>query len=53
MARSPYVECVGDDLDMKVGVPFTRLPNIKKGETVVFSWICISQKRIGSASTRR
>ena len=39
-----YVECVGDDLDMKVGVPFTRLPNIKKGETVVFSWILYKSK---------
>ena len=34
-----YRECVGDDLDVKMGVPFTRPLKIKPGETVVFSWI--------------
>jgi uncharacterized protein YbaA (DUF1428 family) len=34
-----YCECVGDDLKVKMGVPFTRLAKIKPGETVVFSWI--------------
>ena len=32
-------ECVGDDLDSKMGVPFTKRVPLKKGETVVFSWI--------------
>jgi uncharacterized protein YbaA (DUF1428 family) len=34
-----YRECVGDDLKVKWGVPFTRLVKVKSGETVVFSWI--------------
>jgi uncharacterized protein YbaA (DUF1428 family) len=34
-----YRECVGDDLKVKMGVPFTRLVKVKAGETVVFSWI--------------
>src|SRR5688500_7455897 len=34
-----YLECVGDDLKTKMGVPFPRLAKVKPGETVVFSWI--------------
>ena len=34
-----YVECVGDDLKIKMGVPFPRLAKVKPGETVVISWI--------------
>ncbi|OGP18987.1 MAG: RNA signal recognition particle [Deltaproteobacteria bacterium GWA2_65_63] len=34
-----YKECVGDDLDVKMGVPFPRQVKIKPGETVVFSYI--------------
>jgi uncharacterized protein YbaA (DUF1428 family) len=34
-----YLECVGDDLVVKFGVPFTKAVRAKAGETVVFSWI--------------
>jgi uncharacterized protein YbaA (DUF1428 family) len=34
-----YRECIGDDLNTKMGVPFPRLARAKKGETVLFSWI--------------
>ena len=34
-----YKECTGDDLNVKMGVPFPRLTRFKRGETVVFSWI--------------
>ena len=34
-----YRECAGDDLKVKMGLPFTRLARVKAGETVVFSWI--------------
>lgn len=34
-----YVEAVGDDLDVKFGVPFTKIMKPKKGETIIFSWI--------------
>jgi uncharacterized protein YbaA (DUF1428 family) len=34
-----YLECVGDDLKTKMGVPFKRMAKAKSGETVVLSWI--------------
>jgi uncharacterized protein YbaA (DUF1428 family) len=34
-----YRECVGDDLKVKFGMPFTKLAKTKSGETVVFSYI--------------
>jgi uncharacterized protein YbaA (DUF1428 family) len=34
-----YRECSGDDLDVKMVLPFTRLTKVKRGETVVFSWV--------------
>ena len=39
-----YRECVGDDLAVKMGVPFTRSAKAKAGETVVFSWIVYRSK---------
>ena len=34
-----YKECVGDDLQTKWGMPFPRLTKLKRGETVLFSYI--------------
>jgi uncharacterized protein YbaA (DUF1428 family) len=34
-----YRECVGDDLDVKMGVSFPTGIRLKRGETVVFAWI--------------
>ncbi|MGE0454571.1 MAG: DUF1428 domain-containing protein [Vicinamibacteria bacterium] len=34
-----YYECVGADLNVKFGMPLTRLAKTKPGETVVFAWI--------------
>jgi uncharacterized protein YbaA (DUF1428 family) len=34
-----FRECVGDDLAVKMGVPFTSIMKIKRNETVIFSWI--------------
>jgi len=34
-----YKECAGDDLNVKMGAPFPRLTRLKRGETLVFSWI--------------
>ncbi|MCM3906349.1 MAG: DUF1428 domain-containing protein [Pyrinomonadaceae bacterium] len=34
-----YIEAVGDDLDVKFGVSFTRTIKPKPGETVMFSFI--------------
>ena len=34
-----FRECVGDDLRVTMGFPFTRVARLKAGETVMFSWI--------------
>lgn len=34
-----FRECVGDDLKVKMGVPFIRTAKLKPSETVFFSWI--------------
>jgi uncharacterized protein YbaA (DUF1428 family) len=34
-----YRECVGDDLNVKMGLPFAETVKVKRGETVVFAWI--------------
>ncbi|MCC6486930.1 MAG: DUF1428 domain-containing protein [Candidatus Hydrogenedentes bacterium] len=40
-----YRECVGDDLKIKMGLPFPRMMNLKPGETVVFSWIVYKSRK--------
>jgi uncharacterized protein YbaA (DUF1428 family) len=39
-----FRECVGDDLNVKMGVPFPRRIRLKPGETVVFSWIVFKSR---------
>lgn len=39
-----FRECVGDDLDVKMGLPFPRGMRIKKRETVFFSWIMFKSR---------
>ena len=40
-----YYECVGDDLEAQYGMmPFPKLARIRKGETVVFSWIVFKSR---------
>ena len=34
-----FRECAGDDLKIKMGMPFARLLKLKPSETVFFSWI--------------
>jgi len=34
-----YKECVGDDVNVKMGLPFPKLAKTKPGETVFFSFI--------------
>ena len=34
-----FRECVGDDLNVKMGMPFPRMIKLKRGETVLFSWV--------------
>lgn len=39
-----YRECVGEDLDIEFGLPFTKLTKAKKDEVVIFSWIVYASK---------
>ena len=39
-----YRECAGDDLNVKMGRPFSKLLKLKAGETAVFSWIVYRSK---------
>jgi uncharacterized protein YbaA (DUF1428 family) len=39
-----FRECVGEDLNVKMGVPFPRMMKIKRDETVVFSWIVFKSR---------
>jgi uncharacterized protein YbaA (DUF1428 family) len=39
-----YRECVGDDLNVKIGMPFPRMAKLKRNETVVFSWIVFKSR---------
>jgi uncharacterized protein YbaA (DUF1428 family) len=39
-----YKECVGDDLDVKFGMPFPRQIKLKPGETVVFAYIVFKSR---------
>ena len=34
-----YRECIGDDLNTEMGLPFPKLAKAKKGETVIFAYI--------------
>jgi uncharacterized protein YbaA (DUF1428 family) len=39
-----FRECVGDNLDIKMGKPFTRGIKTKSGETVLFSYIVFKSR---------
>src|ERR1041384_650974 len=39
-----YKECVGDDLNVKIGLPFPKGIKSKPGETIVFSYIVYKSK---------
>jgi uncharacterized protein YbaA (DUF1428 family) len=39
-----FRECVGDDLNVKMGTSFPRKIKVKPGETVLFSWIVFKSR---------
>lgn len=39
-----YKECVGDDLNVKMGTPFPRNMKLKSGETVVFAYVVFKSR---------
>jgi uncharacterized protein YbaA (DUF1428 family) len=34
-----YLECVGEDLEVPCGIPFPKLAKVRRGESVLFSFI--------------
>lgn len=39
-----FRECIGDDMAVKMGMPFPRMMKIKPNEIVVFSWITFKSR---------
>jgi uncharacterized protein YbaA (DUF1428 family) len=39
-----FRECIGDDLRVKMGIPFARMLKLNPGETAVFSWIVFKSR---------
>src|ERR1051326_1684151 len=39
-----YIECVGEDLNVKWGVPFTKTIKTKPAETVIFSFVIFKSR---------
>jgi uncharacterized protein YbaA (DUF1428 family) len=48
-----YIECAGDDLNVKGMVSFPRRVKAKRGETVVFSWIVYKSRRHRDAVNKK
>jgi uncharacterized protein YbaA (DUF1428 family) len=48
-----YIECVGDDLNIKGMASFPRRVRLKRGETVVFSWIVYKSRRHRDAVNKK
>jgi uncharacterized protein YbaA (DUF1428 family) len=40
-----YCEAVGEDLDIKFGMPFPKGIKTKPGETVIFAWIVYKSRK--------
>lgn len=39
-----YRECIGEDLNTKMGTPYTKSHKVKPTETVVFAWIVFKSR---------
>lgn len=48
-----YIECVGDDLKVEMGTPFTKLAKTTEDEVVVFSWILYKSKAHRNAVNKK
>ncbi len=40
-----YYECIGDDLNVKWGLPFPKMCKLKKDETLVFAFVVFKSKK--------
>lgn len=48
-----YFECLGDDLEIKYGITFPKLAKVRRGETVVFSWVLYRSKAHRNAVNKK
>lgn len=48
-----YHEAIGQDLKVKMGVPFTKLAKTKSSETVVFAWIVYKSRKHRDAVNKK
>jgi uncharacterized protein YbaA (DUF1428 family) len=48
-----YMECVGEDLNVKQMVPFPAVLKPKAGETVVFAWIVYKSRKHRDAVNKK
>ena len=39
-----FKECAGDDLKVKMGLPFPKLVKLRRGETIMFSWVLFKSR---------
>lgn len=46
-------ECVGDDMKVKMGLPFPKLAKAKPNETIVFAWITYKSKKHRDAVNKK
>jgi uncharacterized protein YbaA (DUF1428 family) len=48
-----YRECVGDDLNIKMGRPFPKIAGQRAGEVTMFSWIVYRSKGARDRANRK
>lgn len=48
-----YHEAIGEDLKVKMGIPFPKLAKTKSNETVVFAWIVYKSRKHRDAVNKK
>ncbi len=48
-----YYECVGDQIDLPFGLPFSKLAKLKADETVIFAFIVYKSKSHAAQVTKK
>lgn len=48
-----YYECVGDELNTPMGIPFSKLCKLKPDETVIFAFIIYKSKSHATSVSRK
>lgn len=48
-----YMECTGEDMKVKMGIPFPKLANAKSGDMVVFAFITYKSRKHRDAVNKK